>query len=347
MVGVDQGRLGGMWTIAETFIHNAEYNDKVNLTYIATSTCGSIFRRTAKMLEGYLRILFALLGKKADIVHIHMADKGSVYRKGFVAWLSGAFGKKVIIQMHAGPIMDWYEGLSGRAKRRVRKIFDSADRVLVLGEYWRERLKPLVPEDKTAVLYNGSECPESNPYNADGRNILFLGVLSRTKGVYDLVDAVKRINDALPEDVKVYLCGADENGKMLFYIKEKGLENRIVMTGWISKEQRLALFRETQMVVLPSYFEALSMTIIEAMCYGIPAVTTNISTMRELLGEEIALVEPGDVEGLAGEILRQAGDRKLRERYSAIEYERAVSRFSVEKMVDSTLRIYEEIIRTD
>ena len=112
MVGVDEGRIGGMWSVAETYIKNETYNKFVNLKYVATSTGGS-----------KLKILVYLSEKKVDIVHIHMAEKGSVYRKGFVVKLAKLFKIKTIIQMHAGPIMSWYNTLREYQKKRVREIF--------------------------------------------------------------------------------------------------------------------------------------------------------------------------------------------------------------------------------
>lgn len=112
MVGVDKKRVGGMWTVAETFLNNEWFNREVNLYYVATSTSGSKIKRVIKMLEGYFIIIKILLSKKIDIVHIHMAEKGSVYRKGIVIKLGKLFGAKIIVQMHAGPILAWYKKLS-------------------------------------------------------------------------------------------------------------------------------------------------------------------------------------------------------------------------------------------
>ncbi len=343
MVGVDKERIGGMWTVADTFISNQKFNKCIKLYYVATSTCGTKWKRLRRMLTGYGKVLKILLTKEIDVVHVHMAEKGSVYRKGVVVYLSKLFGKKVIIQMHAGPILAWYNTLSKDNKIVVSKVFNKADKMLVLGRYWKEQMTALIPEEKIKVLYNGAECPNSNPYNPNGQYVLYLGLFKKTKGTYDLVDAIKKIDDKLPEEVKVYLCGSDETGDMNQYVEKSGLQDRIILPGWISKEQRLELFANAQMCVLPSYFEALSMTVIESMCYGIPMVTTNISTMPELLGNDIELVEPGDIEGLATMILKLNNDVELRKRISSIEYPRAKKNFSVEKIIESTLEIYKNL----
>lgn len=344
MVGVDRNRVGGMWTVAETFINNEWFNQKVNLYYVATSTGGSKIKRIKKMLEGYLKILICLTTKEIDIVHIHMAEKGSVYRKGVIIRLAKLFGKKVVVQMHAGPILSWYDNLSPNKKKIVKKILDSSDRMLVLGDYWKKQIATIIENEKIDVLYNGSECPIDNPYNVEGKDILYLGLLKKTKGTYDLVDAIKLIDDVLPEDIKVYLCGVDETGEMMQYVVNQGLQNRIELPGWIDKNTRLELFKNTQMCVLPSYFEALSMTVIESMCYGIPMVTTNISTMPELLGNRITLIQPGNVQQLANEILRLNQNANLRVEMSNIEYQRAKKYFSVDTIMKRTINIYNDLI---
>ena len=170
-----------------------------------------------------------------------------------------------------------------------------------------------------------------------------MGLLKKTKGTYDLIDAIKLIDNELSQDIKVYLCGVDENGETARYVAKQGLQNRIVMPGWINKSTRLELFKNTQICALPSYFEALSMTVIEAMCYGIPMVTTNISTMPELLGDEIEKIEPGDVQGLAELIRKLVRSRELRLNNSRIEYSRAKEKFSQEKIMRRTVDIYNEV----
>lgn len=344
MVGVDEKRIGGMWTVAESFIDNLEFNKKVNLYYVATSTSGSIVNRILKMLTGYVKIFMILLTCKIDIVHIHMAERGSVYRKGLVVYISKLFKKKVVVQMHAGAIMAWYNTLSDFKKKIVFKIFNKADEFFVLGNYWKEQLLHLVSCEKIRILYNGAKCPNINLYNINGNSILYLGVIKRSKGVYDLVDAIKLIDNNLPKKLKIYICGIDEDGNLESYINELKLQNRIILTGWIDKQQRLELFNNTMLCVLPSYFEALSMTVIESMCYGIPIVTTNISTMPELLGDEIHLVEPGDVRGLSKEIFRLVNCVNERKKYSHIEYNRAKHFFNIDVVIKKTLIFYEDLL---
>lgn len=344
MVGVDNKRIGGMWTVAETYIKSESFNKVVNLAYIPTNTYGSAVSRVFAMLKGYGQLIGKLAFGKVDLVHIHMAEKGSTYRKGIAVWIAKAFRKKIVLQLHAGPFPAWYETRNGVSKWMIRSFFKKADMVLALGDFWKEQLGTLVDPKKIRVLYNGSYCPEANLYNPDGDKMLYLGVMKKAKGTFDLIRAMALIDDKLPKEITLWLCGTAEEEGIAELIRELGLEDRIKLPGWINKEQRLALFKEARMVIHPSYFEALSMTVIEAMCYGLPVITTKISTMPELLGENAPLVEPGDVEGLAALILKLSNDKEMRMEISESVYNRARTYFSTEQNISETLRLYREVL---
>lgn len=347
MVGVDKKRYGGMWTVASNYINNTTYNEKVNLEYVATSTNGSAFERLMVMFKGFKKIKKILKTKKIDIAHIHMAEKGSTFRKGYVAKIAKKKQCKVIIQLHAGPFMNWYGTLNDKKKEKIKKIFGYADKVLVLGEYWKNELSLLISEDRMTVLYNGVKIPKENLYDISRKNITYMGVLKKEKGIYDLISAIELVNDRLPENIKVLLCGSDLEGNVEDLIKKKRLDDRIKMLGWIDEEKRDEVYKETLISVLPSYFEALSMTVIEAMSYGIPIITTDISTMKEILGDKALLVKPGDVKALADNILNLIENENSLKNMSKDEYSRARKTFSIEHNVEQTILIYENLMESD
>ena len=345
MVGVDEGRIGGMWSVAETYIKNETYNKRINLKYVATSTGGSKFRRTRKMLSGYMKIIVCMTRKDVDIVHIHMAEKGSVYRKGLVIKLAKLFKIKTVVQMHAGPIMSWYNTLGDKQKKKVKLILNSPDRLLALGDYWKEQLCEIVPDNKINVLYNGTDCSADNRYNSGGNYITFMGMITKRKGAYDLIDAIKLIDKDLPPKIKIVLCGFDEENQAQEYAKGLNLAHEMVFPGWIDKEKKNEILQNTCISVLPSYFEGLSMTVIESIAFGIPIVTTNISTMSEIVGDSIHLVNPGDINDLSETIKGLVSNKSKRLEQSCYLYERAKKIFSIEKNIDETLRIYNDCLK--
>ncbi len=144
MVGVSPDRTGGMWTVANNFIQNKDFVKKTNLEYVATSTNGSLMHRIKFMIKSFFEIRKKLKKDKFDIVYVHMAEKGSVFRKGYVLKLAKKKKCKTIIQMHAGPIMEWYNSCGRIKKRMAKKIFNRADIFLVLGDYWKKEITSIV-----------------------------------------------------------------------------------------------------------------------------------------------------------------------------------------------------------
>ncbi len=345
MTGVDKNRLGGMWTVANNYISSKEYNDEVELTYIATSTNGSILKKTTLMIKGFICAKKELSSKKYDLVHINMAEKGSVFRARIITRIAKKYNTKVIIHMHAGPFIDWYSSLNSKKQKKVDELFNLADRVMVLGKYWKNSLSKIVDINKIRVLYNGVNIPKNNSYNANGKYITYMGVLKREKGIYDLIDAINLINKKLDKSIKVKLCGLDLEGNIQEYVNKKKLNDRIVLTGWVNEKERENIYNNTLLNVLPSYFEALSMTVIESMAYGIPIITTNISTMNEVLDNKELLITPGDANMLSKKIIEYVNNKKLRRNVSENLYKRAKETFSCKDMVNSTINIYMELIK--
>lgn len=345
MVGVSPNRVGGMWTVSENYLKSKKFCKKTNLRYIATSTDGSIYKRFLFMLLGFVKIIHVLSKMDVDIVHVHMAEKGSVYRKGVVVRMAKIFRSKTIIHMHAGPFMDWYDTQSKFRKEKIRKILLEADKTLVLGEYWKKEMSTIIPEQKIAVLYNGVKVPKENLYKFNSRNIIFMGRMTKEKGIFDLIEAIKKIDMSLSEEIKVQFCGNDESGLVREKINEIGLENRIQLLGWINEDEKNYIYQNAMINVLPSYFEGLSMTVIEAMANGVPTITTNISTMAEILGEKATFVEPGDVNCIAKKILQYVTDATLRRNSSNYEYTIVKDKFSIERNIQLLMDVYTEICR--
>ena len=160
----------------------------------------------------------------------------------------------------------------------------------------------------------------------------------------ELLQAIQMLDSTLDMDCKLYLYGLDWEGNIQQKIQQYGLTNRVVFAGWIEGKEKQEALENAMLSVLPSHYEALSMTVIEAMSYGIPVVTTDISTMGELLGENIPRIPVGDAEKLAEEIRRYYEDANLREETSQFLYERAKSHFNIERNVKQLLGIYDRIL---
>ena len=346
MVGVDKQTKGGMWTVAENYLQTPVFVQETGLDYVSTSITGSIPRRLWFTAKAFVKILAKLLKNKYDILHVHMAERGSVYRKNMVIAMAKCFGCKVVIHMHGAEFETWYSSLNEKKKQGVRKILNKADKVLILGQYWMDFVSGLVEEkSRVCVLHNAVPVPMENSYNPHSKHMLFLGVVGKRKGVFDLLEAVKTVDTQLPKDSKLMIYGPESDGPIDPVIRQMGLENRVRYCGWLSGEKKPEVFAQTAVNILPSYNEGLPMTILETMAYGIPNISTNVAAIPEAVQEENGMVIcPGDVQQLSRAILEFMKDDNSRKQKSAAAYEKAKAEFSMESHLGKLMQIYRELV---
>ncbi|MDQ2804458.1 MAG: glycosyltransferase family 4 protein, partial [Pseudomonadota bacterium] len=142
-------------------------------------------------MVAFLRAISRLVGLRArgrlGLVHVHMAERGSVVRKCSLALLGRLLGVPTVFHLHGAQFQEFVEGLPNIGKRAIRFSLNSAPYVIVLGETWRRYLVAdlgVAPE-KIRVIYNGvpsPNCPAKLPSASEVARILFLGRLGDRKG---------------------------------------------------------------------------------------------------------------------------------------------------------------------
>lgn len=345
MAGVDRSTKGGMWSVAENYLQDAGLRREVRLRYVATASSGSAIRKAACFGIGLVRILWDMLTRRPEVVHLHVSERGSVRRKALIASLARRLGSKVILHMHGAEFQPWYESLDARGQQRVRDCLNGADCILILGEYWRGFISSLTEDEtKIRVLYNAVNAQPENPYDPDAHHLLFLGEVGERKGVYDLLQAMQRIDAQLPEETRLLLYGPNPDGDIQQRISQLGLDARVQYCGWADRAKKAEAFAQTAISVLPSYHEGLPMTLLETMAHGIPCITTAVAAIPEAVDDSNGvLLQPGDVGALADAILGLVRDAEARRAKSAHAHQRVQTMFSMEAHKRSLLQIYAEL----
>ena len=345
MVGVDRSTKGGMWTVVENYLNDKSFTSENRVQYVPTFIVGSALQKLTFMLRGFCKICGILHREKVDLVHVHMSERASVFRKGLVMWYARRRGAKILLHMHGAELEDWYQGLSGRKQHLVQRIVSQADRVVILGDYWREFMSELVDDpEKIRVVHNAVPLPEHALYRSESRILLFLGAVSKRKGIYDLLDAMQKINSRLPREWQLMIYGPTVIGSIEEEIARRELSDRVHYCGWLPPQQREAVLSQTAVNLLPSLDEGLPMTILEAMAAGIPSVTTRVAAIPEAVDQENGiLLQPGDVDALADSILEICLNSDLRMAKSQACRRRVEQKFSLAQHIAAIEKIYKEL----
>ena len=133
MLGPERNVKGGMTTVVNTYYE--EGLDKiVDLRYIGTVNDKNIVSKLLKMLFGYLQYMFCL--EKYDVIHVHMASRGSTFRKSIYMNKAKKKHKKIILHIHGAEFKVFYNESTEKQKVKIRQILNLADKIIVLSEDW-------------------------------------------------------------------------------------------------------------------------------------------------------------------------------------------------------------------
>jgi glycosyltransferase involved in cell wall biosynthesis len=176
----------------------------------------------------------------------------------------------------------------------------------------------------------------------DGIIFVWLGRIDAGKGLEVLIDALVRAD----VDASLLVVGDGAGrAKAEALAAGAGLREVITFAGAQPRERIPVYLRGADALVFPTLLpEAAPMTPLQAMASGVPVLASRIGAIPELVsmpGVNGLLVEPGDVEELASNMARLAGDDGLRARLGAAGRQRVLSEFTLERMIDRTLDVYD------
>lgn len=345
MLGCDKSTKGGMWKVVENYLLSEKFSKTTNLCYIPTSITGKIHKKLSFTFKAYCKILFHFFKDRPDILHVHMSERGSVFRKGIPIYLATVFKTKVIIHMHGAEFEVWYDSLGAFGKKIVKNILNKGDAIVILGDYWRGFLSRICPNNKIYVLHNAVYVPTSNNYNTESNTLLFLGVVGQRKGSYDLLEAFSKCVEKIPDNIELLYYGPNFENKIVSYIEKSKLSRRVKYMGWLSERDKETVFKNTLINILPSYNEGLPMTILETMSYGIPNISTAVAAIPEVVEEENGiLIEPGNINQLSEAIIKLVNNKEERNLKSRNAYMTVKDNFSITAHITRLLDIYSTVL---
>lgn len=346
MTGPHDSVKGGIRTVVNNYLKWEDWNG-VELLYVPVFIEKNNIIKSLFFVINYLNIIKICFTEHLDIVHLHMAERGSFYRKAFILMFCRRMKIKTVIHHHGAEFLEFYDTSSLRKKTFIQKILKSADMNLMLSRFQERQMLLRFPEIKTAVLYNSVEGCCENIYHAEAKTILFLGRLCKRKGVYDFLEVLAECDQLLDERIEVRLCGDGEIGRVKQVVRKYGLEHRISSIGWHSKNQLREIYKDTMLYILPSYHEGLPMSLLETMSYGIPCIVSNVAAIPEIIKNEEngILVHAGNTDEIKTAILKLTADEKLRKKIGKNGLLTIKKGFLMKEKTEELQNIYDRILR--
>ncbi|HEX8650533.1 MAG TPA: glycosyltransferase family 4 protein [Pyrinomonadaceae bacterium] len=293
---------------------------------------------------------------RIEIVHAHMARD---YPLAALAVERASNGAQLVITRHVlFPLHRFHRF----ALSRVARVIAVSEAVARAVDAQR-----LFPRHKISLVANGIDMKRFDATARESRREMFrrsagiavsrrlvgmLGEIKPLKGQEDFLRAAAIIARRFA-DVDFIIAGGDTSRTLQHrahverLIAQLDLGGRVHLTGWVKSPANL--LSALDIFVSASYTESFGLAIAEAMASGTPVVATATEGAREIIEDDVTgfLVPVADAEALASAITRLLEDVEERTRISDRASHVARERFSLERMVDQTERIYREALGVD
>lgn len=301
----------------------------------------------------YRRLWRELRARKPDIVHTHLlhADLFAIP----VAWLMRFTGKRPII------ISSRHNDDAFRVQRYQRVLNNLLWRMSDAGIAISEAVRRFsidvegVRPDRIHTIYYGYQTEPGDPaaLRREVREELgippeqtVIGMVCRLieqKGIPYGIQAFSQIAEQFPDTILLIVGEGKLRSSLEAQVKTLKLENRVRFLGWRADGARV--MAGFDIFLMPSLWEGFGLVMLEAMAHGLPIIGSAVSAIPEVVvnGETGLLVPPRDENRLAEAMTMLLRDAPLRKHMGLMGLERLETHFSVAKMVNETVALYEQL----
>jgi len=178
--------------------------------------------------------------------------------------------------------------------------------------------------------------------------LLYTGGFDPRKNIPNLLRSFRIFSARQPRGYRLVLCGETTafERDLLRGIREEGLQESVVITGFVEREELPVLYSGAACSLYLSLYEGFGLPVLEAMACGCPVVASRAASLPEVLGDAGILVSPHDPEEAAAAVERICTDERLRAELVEKGLRRAAG-FSWRKAAAEVILLYREILEGD
>ena len=318
-----------------------------NLQYYPTFKEGSDLTKIWIFLKSLIAVYFRLRDCNVKILHVHTAAGTDFRRTAIIVNLAKKKGLKVIIHSHASSFKDYYQESGEKKKKWIRSILNKADILISLSESWKQYYAGLgIPEEKIVILHNITAYPQIKNVTKqeDKVRMLFMGEIGQRKGVFDLLRAIRNHRKELKDKVMLRIGGNKMEDKLKATINEYEISDIVRFEGFVSGEKKIELLNWANVYVLPSFNEGLPISILEAMSYKMPIISTPVGGIPEVVDDNNGvLITPGNDEEIYLAIKKYVDNQDLIKKQGACSSKK-VETYMPDYVLNHLKKIYEGLL---
>ena len=256
----------------------------------------------AKKYEGKFAFIFNyfyVIGKlllnirKVDIIMVNVASRGAYFLSPLVLFLSKMANKKFIFRMFGGNFITLYENSRGTKRKLISYVIKNANIMFFEPRYLVDRYAKIRPNVYWFPNIRKKPTVFRNPKRVYEKKVVYLGQIRETKGLDELLNAAKILGDDYSFDLYGTLFDKKYNQSLLDEY------SNVMYKGRVHNEKVYETLARYDILVLPSYMEGYPGVLIEAFGVGLPVVSTELPSIKEMVdGSNGLLIEPKNVQQL-------------------------------------------------
>lgn len=229
--------------------------------------------------------------------------------------------------------------VSEATKKDIQQHFPLPDEIIVVsGNGCRKNFKPLQSTERESVR---NKYTEGTPY------FFYIGAVHPRKNVHRLITAFDQFKTIVQNDVQLLIAGrfAWQTGAVKTAFEKARYKDDIQFLGYVSDEELPKLLGGALALTYVSLFEGFGVPLLEAMNAEVPIITSDISSMPEVVGEAAILVDPENTTAIMRAMQQMYKDKNLRERLIA-NGRKQRQQFSWEQATVVVNKTIEEVSKT-
>lgn len=319
---------------------------------------GQPFDKNDTSVSGYLECRNLLQRMRCDLVHIP-----------HLFWAPRSLPCRYVVTVH-DLLEHMYRTHDRSSLRRsmhfqlTGRVLRHADRIFAVSKFTKSEIEKIfgIPASRIQVIYNaiderflGGHATEQDRqvlaerYLINQDFLLYAGRISPHKNVVRIIEAFSALKAALEKEgkfpgLKLIIIG-DELSKhpdLRRTVIRGGVQNDVRFMGFVPIEVLRIFYDAAKVFVFPSLYEGFGLPPVEAMAHGTPVVTSNTSSLPEVVGSAAVLVNPENVFEIMRALHRVLVDQVLREKLKQRGYAQA-QKFSWDASAEQLIAAYEEI----
>ena len=358
---VSHSDIGAITTIAESIALNERLNKEFEFIvhyssrkYGKANTSRFNFINSYYLVKHLMSWCSKLIIYRPALAHYPITSYWNMEKSLLMLNLARLFGTKTIGHLHGGGFAVFWNSISHERKYFGVLGLNGLDAVIVASEYWKGFLVDKCKvKKKIEIIANPIrkeiEVALTSFKGKKSKTILYLGRIDSDKGIFDIIEAANCLLKN-SQEYKFIIAGQVTRNEDFNYCKKQiesyQIDKSVILKGEVSEKEKTLLYCQSEIFLLPSYFENFPLSIIEAAAAGLAIIATPVGALPEYFtqGESILFVPPRNPAEIAKNITHLQMNEKLRIELGSNARKVFMNRLSGEQIMNEICNSYRSLV---